>query len=652
MGEQRVTLIQDEDTRKKFMKSLLEDIQAMEYMLNNDWYESDKIRVGAEQEMVIVDLDNYKPQTIAVEVLESLKQYDWVTSELAKFNLEINLNPHDFGGDCFSKMLDENKERLRIISKILNDHNADLLLTGILPTLKKTDVDLKNLMPLPRYKALMDALSSQVANEDFQVRLEGIDELIIKHDSPLIEACNTSFQVHLQVIPDQFVKMYNIAQAITGPVMAIAANSPLVFGRRLWHESRIAMFQQSVDTRGPTSHMRQRNPRVYFGDDWIESSILDIYREDIARFRALLTGGIEEQSLALISENKVPKLRSLQIHNSTVYRWNRPCFGISDNGKPHLRIENRVFAAGPTVEDEMANMTFWLGLMQGMALRIDDIRDRLSFADVRDNFEKAAKFGIDTQFNWFEEKKHSATELILHELLPIAQEGLRDRKVNQNDIDRFLGLIEKRAMLHHNGARWALRSYTNLLKQTNKDEALSAVTCAMMENGKKGNSIVEWPLADLKSLRNYDPTELTVSDCMSTNLYTLREDDIIQLAVDVMDWRGLRYLPVEDQSGKIVGMVTTNKIIKYFSEHDTRKPDIHTVDQIMIKDPIVIDPSANIMDARKIMRENKIGGLPVTIDQELIGIITETDFVNISARLWERLAENNVFTNSNCDLPI
>ena len=539
MGEQKVSLIRDEDSRKKFMKSLLEDVQAMEYMLANDWYESDVIRVGAEQEMVIVDLDNYKPMSIAEKILESLSEHEWLTSELAKFNLEINLNPHVFTGDCFSKMLQENKERLQIISNALREYDADLLLTGVLPTLMKHDVDFHNLMPLPRYHALMEALSSQHSNQDFRFRLEGIDELIIKHDSPLIEACNTSFQVHLQVAPNDYVKMYNIAQAVTGPVMAIAANSPLVFGRRLWHESRIAMFQQAIDTRTSKSHMRQRSPRVHFGHGWIEDSILDIYREDIARFRVLITGDVDENALDTIKAGNVPKLKSLQIHNSTVYRWNRPCFGKSDNGKPHLRIENRVFAAGPTVEDEMANAAFWLGLMEGMALNFKDIRNNLSFEDVRDNFEKAAKFGIDTTFNWFNEKKISATDIILEDLLPLSREGLEYRNIDATDIDHYLGLIEQRARMHNNGARWSLRSYTNLLKQTNKMEALSAVTCSMMKNGKKGHSIVNWPLADLKDLRSFDPTNMVVSDCMSTDLFTIQKDDIIQFAVDVIDWKNL-----------------------------------------------------------------------------------------------------------------
>lgn len=642
MGEQKVTLLKDKEKRKHFMKSLLEDVQAMEYMLEHDWFESGITRIGAEQEMVIVDLENFKPYPIAVDILEELKNHDWLCSELAKFNLEINLSPLELTGDCFSLLEKENRERLAIIESTLSSHGAAIVLTGILPTLMKHDLEMHNLTPLTRYKALMKALESQLTNNEFEVRLDGIDELIMKHDSPLVEACNTSFQVHLQVDPNQFVQKYNLAQAITGPVMAIAANSPLVFGKRLWHESRIAMFQQSIDTRASRNHMRERSPRVQFGNDWIHESILDIYRDDIARYRVLLAGDVSEDAIEKIKDNKVPKLKSLQIHNSTVYRWNRPCYGISDNGKPHLRIENRVFAAGPTVQDETANAVFWLGIMQGMSNQVDDIRNLLSFADVRDNFDKAAKFGIDTQFNWFKDKKISATDLILHELLPLAREGLQIHNVDTGDIDNYLGIIEERAKNHINGARWTMRSYTKLLEQTNKNEALSAVTCAMIENVNKGHNVAQWPLASLSDMHSYDPSELIVSDCMSTDLFTIQKDDIIQLAADLMDWRSISFLPVEDHHGKLVGILTSRLLIRYFAQKPDLTKEVKSVKDIMIADPVTIGPHDSIMLAMQKMRENRIGGLPVTIKGELVGVITDMDFINISARLMERLAGGNL----------
>ena len=213
--------------------------------------------------------------------------------------------------------------------------DTKLILTGILPTLRKFHLDLDNLTPKKRYRALMESINTQLIGSAYELRLTGIDELLLQHDSPMLEACNTSFQVHLQVSPNDFVKMYNIAQTLAGPTMAIAANSPIVFGRRLWHESRIAMFQQALDTRTTHDHMRERSPRVNFSNDWLQDSLLEIYREDIARFRVLISGDVQEDAIAMINKGEVPKLRALQVHNSTVYRWNRPCYGISSDGKPH-----------------------------------------------------------------------------------------------------------------------------------------------------------------------------------------------------------------------------------------------------------------------------------------------------------------------------
>jgi len=254
-------------------------------MLDNDWFNKDVMHIGAEQEMALVDLKNYKPAAIAMEAMETMTEYEWLETELAKFNLEICLTPQKFSDDCFTKMHQEISSRLDTISDHLKAFDADILLTGILPTLRKRNLEMDNLTPKKRYFALMEGINRQLIGSAYELRLEGIDELMLKHDSPLLEAVNTSFQVHLQVTADEFVKMYNISQALTAPVMAIAANSPIVFGKRLWHESRIAMFQQAIDTRTTHNHMRERSPRVSFGNRWLENSILEIYKEDIARFR-------------------------------------------------------------------------------------------------------------------------------------------------------------------------------------------------------------------------------------------------------------------------------------------------------------------------------------------------------------------------------
>ena len=461
MGEQKVSILKDKNEMHRFMRHLLKDVQALKYMLENDWFEKGVTRIGAEQEMVLVDDKTYKPAPVAMEALAKMTAYPWVETELAKFNLETNLKPRVFEGKCLSEMEKENRHNLKKIKETLKTLNADILLTGILPTLRKFDLELHNLTPMKRYEALMKAITDQLIGNSYELRLMGIDEILVKHDSPLLEACNTSFQLHLQVAPKDFVKMYNIAQALAAPIMAIGANSPLVFGKRLWHETRIALFQQSVDTRTTHKHMRERSSRVTFGNGWLQKSVLEIYQEDITRFRVLIAGDIEEDSLEMIQKGETPKLRALQVHNSTVYRWNRPCFGISPNGKPHLRIENRVLPAGPTVIDEFANAAFWLGCMEGMAAEIADIRTVMSWEDARDNFGKAAQFGIDSKFTLFKDEKITACDLVLKHLLPLARKGLKAKKVATEDINRYLSIIEERAKNHMNGARWTCLLYTS-----------------------------------------------------------------------------------------------------------------------------------------------------------------------------------------------
>jgi CBS domain-containing protein/gamma-glutamylcysteine synthetase len=644
MGEQKVKVVRDQKQMQHFVRQLLQDVEAFEYMLNNDWFESNITRIGAEQEMCLVDKDTFKPALINMQALEKMQDWEWVTTELAQFNLETNMTPLEFTGNALSEMERENSDYLQKIRKVVGEMGAEVVLTGILPTLRKSDLDMANLTPKPRYLALMESIKEHSLRGDdhFELRLDGIDELHIRHDSPLLEACNTSFQVHLQVAPKDFVKMYNIAQTLLAPIISIAANSPMVFGRRLWHETRIALFQQSLDTRTSHEHLRERSPRVSFGKDWLKDSIMEIYKEDIARFRVLLGDNVDENSLEMVANKKTPKLRALQIHNSTVYRWNRPCYGISPNGQPHLRIECRVLPAGPTVIDSTANAAFWLGLMVGYASKFDDIRDHISFEDIRDNFDKAAKFGFDTKYTWFNDRKVSPRDLILDELLPIAREGLAIQGIDSQDIDRYMDIIEARAKAHMTGARWQLRSFTKLIKSVTVDEALMTMTAAIAKNQWAEKPVHTWELPEPDALSNYKPSALKVEEFMQTDLFTAHKDDVIELVSQLMDWRKIRYMPVEDAKGNLVGLVTSRLLLRYFSQNgtsDTQKQIL--VSDIMLTNPTTVAPDMPLLDALKKMRENGYGCLPVVNQKEngtkeLVGIITEMDFLRISARLLER----------------
>ncbi len=640
MGEQKVSLIRDKRQVQNYTKMLLEDVAALEYMLDNDWFESDVTRIGAEQEMVLVDDYTYKPAPIAMQVLEDMKDIPWVESELARFNLEIGLDPLVFEGNCFSQVEMQISDRLNVISDFLAPYKTSHLLTGILPSIRKYDMEIHNLTPKKRYIALIEGIQAQNHGKEPELKLLGIDELLIRHQTPFIEACNTSFQVHLQVAPKDFVQYYNIAQAITAPIMAIAANSPIVFGKRLWHETRIAMFQQSLDTRSTQHHMRERRPRVSFGTGWIKDSILDIYREDIADFRALLIGDEQEHALEMIKAGITPNLRTLQVHNSTIYRWNRPCYGVSPNGKPHLRIENRVFPAGPTLLDEVANAALWLGAMKGYAAKIEDISKEISFIEVKDNFTKAARYGIDTTFSWLGDRKLSAVELLKNEIIPMAKFGLELMNVDPSDIVRYLSVIEGRCDAHMTGARWMLRNYSNMIEEVPRDEAISLLTANILKNQKQGIPVHQWDLPNMNELMEYRTLELKVDEFMSTDVLTARPEDSLELVADLMKWRKIRYLPIEDEENKLIGLISLRDVMETLLKLRL----LNSKKQLSVRDfmqtnVITVDPEDNILHALKLLTKHKIGCLPVAKNNEIYGMITDVSFITITERLMERMHE-------------
>ncbi|MTI87315.1 MAG: CBS domain-containing protein [Balneolaceae bacterium] len=639
MGEERVRLADSNEQVQIFMKHVLRDLRALKKMLEDDWFETDTIRIGAEQELCLVD-PNVKAFPKSMEVLDALND-DNYTTEFAKFNLEINMDPLEFTGNCLSEMEHNLHDDVEIVRKKVREMGGDILLTGILPTIRKMDVDIKNLTPLQRYEALCKAIN-KLRGKEYELRIQGMDELLMKFDSPLLEACNTGFQVHLQVKPDDFVNRYNIAQAVTAPVLACAVNSPVLFGKRLWAETRVALFHQSIDTRQVGEHLRDSSPRVTFGNEWLQNSILDIYKEDISRYRVMLSANILEEVEELMKAGKVPELMALKVHNSSIYRWNRPCYGVG-NGKPHLRIENRVLPSGPTVVDEIANTAFWLGLLNGFEDEYADITQKMDFDSARMNFFAASKMGLDTKFLWANDRKVSAVRLINEELLPIAKHGLNKAGINSSDIDTYLGVIEQRVDKAQTGSYWVVKSYGNLIKDSNREQALSAITTAMIKNQKKGEPIHKWGLAKFEEMDHWKPSSLMVEEFMTTDLFTVRKDDILEFVANLLDWRKIRYLPVEDDQKHLIGLITMRQLLREYTKtiEEEEETGSQTVLDVMIQNPITIHPEASIMEAMAIMKDQQIGCLPVVKNSRLIGIITEGNFMEITRRLLKSLENNN-----------
>ncbi len=471
-----------------------------------------------------------------------------------------------------------------------------------------------------------------------RLRIEGTDELHVEHDSVMLEACNTSCQVHLQVEDHEFVDFYNVAQAVTGPVMAAAVNSPLLFGRRLWSETRIALFQQSLDTRNPSLGMREMSSRVRFGDRWMRDSVLDLFQEDIARFRVLLAAEVEEDSLAILESGGIPRLEALQLFNSTVYRWNRPCYGISE-GKAHLRIECRALPSGPTVLDEVANAAFWLGSVMGVADEYGDITKHLDFDDAKANFAAAAKLGLKSAMYWTDGESTPAPRFILDTLLPLAERGLRQCGVDEGDIDKYLGVIRDRVKTLSTGARWAIRSLAAMKDRGTRAEQMIALTAATVRNQATGAPVHTWDLADPPEGAQ-EASYHRVEQYMTTHLFTVHEDELIDLVAFLMDRKQFRHVLVEDHDHRLTGIVSYRSLLRLIAQEQDIDTAARSVREIMERDPVSVAPETTTVEAIELLRRHNVSCLPVVQDGRLVGIVSERDFMPIAhSLLIEKMAK-------------
>jgi len=636
MGEHDVDTLFDESKSQAFMKALLEDLRALEYMIEAGLLETGVTRIGAEQEMFLVDR-NLRPAPISLEVLDHAKD-SRLTTEIARFNLEANLTPLTLTGRCLSLMEEELKELLGVVRRSAATFDADVLLSGILPTLQKSDLTLENLTPLPRYDALNRGVIG-LRGGPLSIHIKGLDELQVTHDNVMMESCNTSFQVHFQTSPAEFACAYNMAQAITAPVLAAAVNSPLLFGHRLWHETRVALFQHSIDSRSRSQLARSQPTRVSFGNCWLKSSVTELLHDQISRFRPIMIAQPDEAPFQVLARGEVPLLSALRMHNGTVWRWNRACYGVAE-GIAHLRIENRALPSGPTVQDEMANAAFFVGLMVALPQEYGEIAKRLTFNDAKENFFAAARYGLNVQLKWLDGKSTSASALILNDLLPLARAGLKESNVDSSDIDKYLGILEGRVSGGQTGAQWMLNSLSSVEGKDEhepNDVHTRLLTSTILARQKENQPVHEWKLAAASEQDDWSQSYQTVGQFMATDLFTVRPDDLVDLAASLMEWRHIRHVPVEDEDGRLVGLVTHRGLLRLLSGGSTA-PDATsmTVREIMKPSPTSVTSTTPTLAAIEIMRSSGIGCLPVVDDDQLVGIVTSYDFLTATASLFKQ----------------
>ncbi|QQS46460.1 MAG: CBS domain-containing protein [Acidobacteriota bacterium] len=631
MGEHNVSSEQDAARMQAFMKALLADIGALQVMLESGRIESGVHRIGAEQEMFLIDR-SMRPASIALKVLERADE-SRLTTEIGLFNLEANLSPRDLEGSCLRGMEQEIEELVETTRGAAREFDAEPLLCGILPTIGISDLSLEKITPNPRYYELNRAMQ-QLRGGAFNVHIKGLDEMLLTHDNVMLESCCASFQIHLQVGPEEFARLYNLAQAISAPILAAAANSPLLLGYRLWHETRIALFQFSTDDRSSARQIRNHPSRVSFGDGWVSESVIEIFREEIARFRIMLTKQIDEDPYEVLRRGGLPDLGALRLHNGTIWRWNRPCYGVSD-GAAHLRIEHRPLPSGPTIIDEMANAAFFFGLMTALSEEYGEIDRRMSFDEVKNNFISAARLGLNAQMAWVDGHFGPVSTLILDHLLPLARQGLESRGVE--DTDRYLGVLRERVERRQSGSIWSLNSIAAMDGGKTREAQSRALVECMLENQRVGRPVHEWEPAAIDKCCTWSKTHQIVRQFMTTDLFTVRPDDLVDLAASVMDWRHIRHVPVEDDAGNLVGLISHRDLLRMLSQGllDRSKEPV-AVKEIMKKELVTISPETPTIEALRIMQNRNVGCLPVVQGGRLVGLVTAYDFLSLSAEIIEK----------------
>jgi gamma-glutamyl:cysteine ligase YbdK (ATP-grasp superfamily) len=477
------------EDRRRYRLKVRRSLDVLARMLRESRFDVDRPLAGLEIELNLVD-NNGEPAMKNAQALEAIADPAWCT-EIGQFNIEINVPPLQLAGDGLGVLEQEVRDSLNHAEAKARTVGAHMVMIGILPTLRDSDVNVEALSANPRYRLLNEQIFA-ARGEDMHIAVDGIERLSVHADSITPEAACTSVQFHLQVSPDRFADYWNAAQAIAGPQVALAANAPFLFGKELWRETRIPLFEQATDTRPEELKTQGVRPRVWFGERWI-TSVFDLFEENTRYFPALLPLCDSEDPLEILERGDVPHLSELTLHNGTIYRWNRPVYAVVRE-KPHLRVENRVLPAGPTVADIMANAAFYYGLVRALAEAERPIWSQMSFTAAEDNLQAAARGGIDARLYWPGLGEVPATELVLRRLLPLAHDGLDRCGVDPARRDALLGIIEQRCLTGRNGAAWQTEAFHRIDEDAGLDRygGLRLMTRRYIEHMHTNEPVHTW----------------------------------------------------------------------------------------------------------------------------------------------------------------
>lgn len=433
---------------------------------------------GCELEAWLVD-EHAMPTPNNVAYLDALDN-PLVVPELSKFNIELNTTPQTLQGNALRLMEQELQHTWDTCRQQAQAMQNDLVMIGILPTVRDTDLTLANMSHMVRYKALNQQVMRMREGRPLVLDIRGEEHLKSTHYDVMLESAATSFQIHVQVPLSKSTRYYNAAQIVSAPMVAACVNSPFLFGKQLWEETRIPLFERAVEVGGLGGAAFGPLHRVSFGSGYAHDSLFECFLENQQHFPVLLPR---------VTDNPAAQMDHLRLHNGTIWRWNRPLIGFNNDGTPHLRIEHRVVPAGPTVVDAVANMALLYGLLK-MLVDADTAPEKeIDFAMARDNFYAAARRGLQAQFNW-KGKNISARQLLLEELIPMAREGLQRFELDSNDIEDYLGIIEERVSTGYTGAHWQRACAQRLSND------MQSMTVEYLQQQHRGTPVHDWPYHD------------------------------------------------------------------------------------------------------------------------------------------------------------
>src|SRR3954465_6872342 len=489
MGDEVADTTFSRETRQRYRDKVKLCLDVFERMLAESRFDPDRRSIGLEIELNLTE-ETGDPALANEHVLELIADEDFQT-ELAQFNIEINIEPRKLEDGVFGELEETIRRDLNHAEAQARQAHAHMMIIGILPTLTEALLNGDALSSNPRY-ALLNEQIFAARGEDLHIVIDGVERLSVYADTVAPEAACTSVQLHQMVDPARFAAHWNAAQAVAGVQLAVGANSPFFLCRELWRESRIPVFEQATDTRPEELKAQGVRPRGWFGERLI-TSIFDLFEENVRYFPSLLPVCETEDPMEVLEAGGAPRLPELRLHNGTIYRWTRPIYDVV-RGRPHLRVENRVLPAGPTIVDTLANAAFYYGLVRVL---VEDERPcwtQMSFAAAEENFHVGARDGLDAHVYWPGVGEAPATELVLRRLLPMARDGLSGWGVDTADAGRLLEIIERRCVENVNGASWQAAAFHRLYDRMDRPDALREMTVRYREHMHSNEPVHTWPV--------------------------------------------------------------------------------------------------------------------------------------------------------------